>query len=398
VSDHGRAHAVLSPSAAERWLSCPASVGLVESLDRGDDGGSEWAAEGTRAHTLAEMEAALAFGLIDEDEYDTRYDAWHAVAVEHGDDIDEMSDSVAQYVALLRDIVARTPFATVRLEQRLQSGVPGCWGTGDAIVVSPSVVVVVDFKYGKGVRVEVEGNPQLRIYGCGALEMYDGVIGEAETVGMAICQPRVSNGITYTEMPAADLLRWRDDVVLPIARETQSPDARFGPSETACRWCPAAGICKPRMVHMARRDFGHPAAMDEQELADAFNGIADLRAWCNAVDAEALRAIYSDHKELPGLKVVMSQGKRSIADDARVIEVLVAEGYDKEAVSRLQAQTLGHLEKVVGKDHLPEVLGDLLKKGAGKPSIVAADDDRPAITSHDQAVKDFQDVPGGEEK
>lgn len=396
MSDHGRAHATLSPSSAERWISCPASVRMIESLERTDDGGSVWAEEGTRAHDLAEIEASLAFGLITEDQYKKRYRHWHNVALSHGDDVEEMERHAATYVDMLQDIAADLgkdgEKVTVRLEIRVQTGVPGCWGTADAVLMTSKKIAVVDYKYGKGVRVAVKRNPQAMLYGVGVLELLN-LLGTVEDVVLGICQPRVDHGLTTWELTAESLVAWRDEEAMDAALESGRPDARFGPSEDACRWCPAAGVCKPRMVHITQRDFGNPDLMDADELADAVTRLPELSHWAKAVEAEALKQVYSEGKSLPGLKVVLSGGKRGITDKDAAIETLVAAGYDEDAVTRQpprDIETLGTLEKVVGKANLPKVLGPLLKKGDGSPSLVPEDDPRDAVSSLTQAATEFE--------
>jgi hypothetical protein len=389
MSDHGRAHAVLSPSSADRWLTCPGSIQLVESLGRGDDGGSEYAEEGTRCHTLAEIEAAYAFGLTNKEQYDTFRAAWLQTALAHGDDIEEMERHVQTYVSLLQDIAADLEGpVTVRLELRVQTGVPDCWGTADAALITPRKIVAVDYKYGQGVLVLAEQNPQLMLYSVGVLEALD-VLGTVEDVDMWICQPR-AGGSSRFSMSAVDLLAWRDGTVMAAARETRALDPRLVPSEKGCRWCPAAGACAVRAKHVAHRDFGHPDLLTEDELADAVRRLAEIRSWCNDVEAEALSQAYSEGKHLPGLKVVLSGGRRAITDQEAAIARLMSEGYTETQVSRKTARPLGELERLVGKQRLPEVLGDLLQKSEGKPSLVSEDDDRPAINSLTAASNDFQ--------
>lgn len=388
MSDHGRAHAVLSPSSAERWLSCPASIRMVDSLDRSDDGGSEWAEEGTRAHTLAEIEASYAFGLTTKEQHDTFKASWLVTALAHGDDVEEMERHARSYVNLLQDIASGMEgTVTVRLELRVKTGVPGCWGTADAVLVSATRIAIVDYKYGQGIVVRAEENPQLMLYSVGALELMD-LLGSIETVDMWICQPR-AGGQSHYSMSAEDLRAWRDFDVLPVAQESKSPEAHFGPSEDACRWCPAAGICKARATWVAQRDFGNPDLMEEEDLAIAFRSLPEIRDWCNAVEAEALHQAFSEGKTLPGLKVVLSGGKRSIPDPVAAIEVLTAAGYKVEQVARMGIETLSSLERLVGRRELPELLGDLLVKSTGRPSLVAESDARPAISPTTEAAKDF---------
>ena len=391
MSDHGSAHATLSPSSAERWLECPASVRLSASLGRDDDGENVYAAEGTRAHNLAEIEASYAFGITTKKQYNAFKAAWLETAMSHGDDVEEMEQHCQEYVALLKDLMAGldSDTASIRLEQRVQTGVPDCWGTGDAILADTRTIIVVDLKYGRGISVDARGNPQLRLYGVGALDTYDGVLGDFETVITVVFQPRIGN-TSREEISATEIREWRDNHVIPIAEETQRDDAHFGPSETACRWCPAAGICLPRLKYVTEKDFSDPDQMTLDELAEAVQLIPELRDWCTAIEAEALHQAYSEGNALPGLKVVLSGGKRSISDKVKAIEVLVAAGFKREQVARDDVQTLSALEKLVGKQRLPEVLGDLLKKSEGKPSLVPEDDPRPAIDPTTDAATDFQ--------
>lgn len=394
--DHGeRQHADLSPSSSDRWITCPGSVRLIAAMDRVEDSGSPWAAEGTRAHELAEVRAAEYFGLWPAEEVQAHLARWRLRQEAHpDDDVDEMERHATSYVSLLADIQADLPRgATLHLEMRLHTGVPGCWGTGDATFVSPEVIRVVDYKYGQGVAVVAQGNSQLRLYGLGALETFDGVLGDAETIGMTIHQPRVGS-TTHEFMTAADLRRWRDDVALPAARETSHPDARIVPSDKGCRFCPVAGACAVRARHVLVRDFGTPDLLDPEGLADAWRSLESIRAWCNAVEAEALRQTYREGVTLPGLKVVMSGGRRGIPDPAAAIKALQRAGFPKEKILRPSVEalrTLKDLERVVGgPDALARALGDLLVRSPGSPAITDEGDSREAVTSLGEARKDFE--------
>lgn len=383
-------HARLSPSSAERWLTCGGSIRLIDTLDRGDSNESTYAQEGTRAHTLAEIEASYHFGLSTAEQHRAFKAGWLTSAQQHGDDIEEMQDCVRQYVDLLDDIKREQPGSTIRLELRLQPSVPQCWGTGDAVIASPDKISIIDFKYGRGVPVSVDNNPQLRLYGLGALEMFGGVLGDVGYVEMVICQPRLNN-ISRETLPVRKLLKWRDEVAIPAALEALSDDAPFHPSLEACRWCPAAGICKARSNIMLSRDFGSPDALSPDELADAWLKLAEIRDWCNAVEAEALSQAYSEGQRLPGLKVVLSGGRRVITDTDAAINLLAEAGYEPEQVSKSSLRTLADLEKLVGKGRLPEVLGDLLVRTPGKPALVLESDSRPAIDSISTARQEFSD-------
>lgn len=395
------AHATLSPSSAERWINCPASVQLVRDL--ADQlpvaTPSQYADQGTAAHSLAELEAAKHFGIGTSYDHSVMYRTWRsqmdALTIET--DEDDMRRHVAGYVALLEERMARHPHSALLLEQRVQTGIDGCWGTGDAIIVSPTHVEIVDFKYGQGVAVDAENNPQLRLYGVGSLETFGDLLGEPETVYMTIYQPRVGSTSTAS-MTAADLIAWRD-AIRPIAAEALSGSTRFGPSESACRWCPAAGACRARVEKMTAEDFGKPPLLSPEELGEVLARLPDIRQWLKDVEEYALHTAYSNATPIPGWKVVLSGGRRVVTDTAAAIQTLIDAGYPAERVARFSLLGIGELEKVLkgsptvdgGKPPTVEdVLGDLVTKTPGRPSLVPENDRREAIDPATEAKKEFK--------
>lgn len=354
--------------------------------EQGDAPDSEYSIEGTRAHRCAELSAALIFGLIDEEAYTEKLERWQGYTPE--DQQDDMIRYAGLYVDMLQGLVEEAPMSNVLLEQRVETGVDFCWGTADAVVVSPTELDVVDYKYGKGVAVSAINNPQLRLYGIGALDTFD-ELGEIETVRIHIFQPRLGEQSTET-LTADELRAWRDDIVRPAAVRALGEEASFGPSLDACRFCPAAGECKPRMLHLTAMDFGDPNILTPEEMAENVMLLAEIRDWCNVLEATALRKAYSEGISLPGLKVVLSGGRRTIIDVDLAVKLLEEHGYPPSATARTSMQTLGVLEKLVGKKDLPELLGDLLVKSEGKPALVPEDDGRPAIDPETDAAKEFE--------
>lgn len=380
-------HSRLSPSASERWISCPASIRMGEKVTV-PPSESTYAAEGTAAHELGEIAASYAFGKINEVLFNVRVKRWRAAAEAAGYNIEEMYEHIQGYVDLLRSRVDAYPHSQILLEQRLATGLPECVGTSDAVIVGPTHVEVVDLKYGKGIRVAAEGNPQLRLYGIGALEAFGDVLGDTKTVRITVYQPRLDS-ISWEEIPADELRAWRDGL-LPVAQEALGPDAHFGPSLTACRWCPAAGECRARVEYMTRIDFGDPDLITPEETADLLARLPDIRNWCDALESTALHRVYSGGEEIPGWKVVLSGGRRYITDPDAAAELLISAGYDREDITRTSMRTLGDLESLVGKRDLPVLLGDLLKKGEGKPSLVQESDQRKPVDPNTEAQKEFQ--------
>jgi hypothetical protein len=363
---------------------------VVEALPAEDDHGSVYAREGTAAHALAEITARFQIlESLTKLQFDKARVKWRK---EYDIDTDaeaEMTEHAQSYVDYLRTRLDENTGAVLLLEQKLPTGVPDSFGTSDAVIVSPTQVESVDYKYGLGVRVEAAENPQLRLYGVGALEAYGDLLGEVETVRLTIFQPRLDH-VAYEEMSAADLRAWRDNII-PIAESALGPDAPFGPSEQACRWCPASGRCAAQTEYATIRDFGvKPDLMEPEELAEALDQIPFIKAWCAAVEAYSLNRVYSEGNPIPGYKVVMSGGRRSVTGDVEdLIQTAVALGYKPEDVAVVKPRGIGELEKNL-KDDFDVIAAPLITKGTGSPSLVPESDKREAINPEGQAAHDFK--------
>ena len=394
-------HARLSPSSAERWISCPASVRAIERLEPRDEPESTYAREGTLAHTLGELRAGRRFGHLTEAEFLKAHGAWQGeVEAEFPDGtVEDMEHHIVGYVDLLERL-ADDRHSVVFLEQRLPTGVPESWGTSDAVVVSPSHINIVDLKYGAGVPVRAEGNPQLRLYALGALDAYDGLLGDAETITMTVYQPRVDN-VSHETLTVAELLMWRREVAIPAARKAlYEPWAPYGPSDGACRWCPLAGVCRPRTEWATRRDFGDitseadpspvdPPTLTPVEIGRVLPRLKRVTSWAKDVEAAALDLAYAQGEAIPGYKVVRSGGRRQIKDDTAAIQHLIDLGFTAEQVADFKIKGFGILEKALGKDTVSEALAEFITMSPGREALVPESDKRPAITSAGDAASDF---------
>jgi len=378
---------------------------MEQHAPKGED--SVYAREGTIAHALGEIEASLHFKLITKRQYNTALRAWRKeFDAEKYDDgvLEEMQEHIKAYVALIEERLQREPHSRVLLEQRLDTGVPTSWGTSDVVIVSPTHVEIIDLKYGAGLAVSAWGNPQLRLYGLGALDTYGDVLGETQRVYMTVFQPRLESQSTEDLSPD-ELRAWRTDTVLPAAELALGPDAPFGPSESACRWCPAAGICATRTAVATQEDFGTPftdepltpaapEALTPEQLGMVLARIPEIKAWCAAVEAHALDAAYTKGQHIPGWKVVRSNGQRKITDPTAAIQTLIDNGFKAEQVAEFKIKGIGVLEKLLGKKEFPVVLDGLIGKTEGKESLVPESDNRQAITPAGQAAADFDVVQG----
>lgn len=379
-------HAVLSPSASGRWIQCPASVRMTRDIVSED---SVYAREGTQFHTLCEVEATKRF--LDEKprEYSVERLEW---ALETEDEWqDDQLKYVEEWLAFLEECLAEEEGARLHLEVQVDTGIPGCWGTADAIIVYSDRIRVIDIKYGAGVKVSALNNSQARLYGVGALETLIEDPLTIHEVTTTIWQPRMNN-VSEETLTRAELVKWRDDLI-PTARLALGEDAPFGPSEDACRFCPIAGTCGPRTRMMLAQDFGDPDLLDGDEMAEAYSRVSELKRWIADIEDAALKMAYEEAGSVPGYKVVLSGGRRGIKDDAKAIDALVAAGYDRSKVERVSIQTLGVLDKLTGSaDNLQQVLGDLLVKSEGRLSLAPESDSRPEADALHSAKTDFAGI------
>lgn len=348
---------------------------------------STYAAEGTAAHTLGEL---FARWLILGEHVDQ---AFRYFIREHEDvyDLDEMEQHARAYVEFIQDRMEATPNSALLLEQRMPTGIEACWGTSDAVIVSPDVLEIVDLKYGAGIPVSAEDNPQLKLYALGAYDTFGALLGDVKVVRMSIFQPRL-NSTSTAEMPAAELLAWREEI-RPIAEEALAGSYTFGPSESACRFCPAAGYCKAQLEAATAADFG--ADLDlatPEDIAEALQLLPFVKSWAEQVEKVALDMAYSQGRSIPGYKVVRSGGRRFFTDVEAAVEAFEANGlYRDQVLTPGKIKGFGDLEKLAGgRKRFDEIVGQYVSKSEGRESLVPEGDKRPSITPNSDAAKDFQ--------
>ena len=382
-------HAKLSPSAAARWINCPGSIRLSEQVP--PEPSSEYADEGTLAHSVAEAKLLRETGILTVRVFNSRMKKAQASEYWSGE-MDEATDFYADTV--LERLTEAGEDALLMVEQQfsLDEWAPESFGTSDAVIIGGDTIEVVDLKYGKGVRVDAEGNPQLRLYALGAVGLF-GDLYDFGRVRATIIQPRLDH-VSSETLQVAELLAWGDTVVRPAAKA-----AADGTGHTACgdwcRWCPAKAVCRTRAeanLDLARLDFKKPDVLTPEEIADVLRKADELDKWAKDVKDYALQqAIAGEHFD--GWKLVEGRSIRKYADDLKVAETLQAAGYPEAALYERKLNGITAMEKLVGKKKLTELLGDLIIKPAGSPVLVPEDDRREAINTAAAAAADFeQDV------
>lgn len=381
-----RSHALLAASRASRWMNCPPSARLEEKMD--ESAPSKYAEEGTLAHELAEVMLRGRFRLLPADDCTKEVRRLKKNPL-YSDEMKTYLDVYLDYVTeQYRVAIQSTPDAVISLEERLDFSrwVEQGFGTGDAIVIADGVMEVIDLKYGKGVEVFAERNPQLMLYGLGALEAFD-MLFDIKTVKLTIVQPRQER-IDSWSISSEDLYIWGDDEVKPKAAL-----AYEGKGETKCghwcRWCRVKPLCAKMAetnLDLARDEFKEPQLLSDDRLVEVFTQLPMLKDWAESVAEYLLKQAIAG-KEVPGYKVVEGRTQRKWADEAQVREILSVD-HDPSEFTVTKLAGIPAIEKLLKKDFQP-LLGDLVVIPQGSPTLVPLSDKRPAMNGLSQAKADF---------
>ena len=362
-------HAVLSASSSHRWLNCSPSARLEQEFE---DRETEAAAEGTAAHALCEHKLRRALKRQSRKPI-SKYDC---------EEMDIHTDNYVQFV-LETISQAREHCADpiINIEQRLDFScyVPHGFGTGDCIIIADKTLHIIDFKYGQGVLVEAENNPQMMLYALGALRIYD-TLYDIEDVAMTIYQPRRENISTWT-IAVSDLVTWAENELVPKARLAFEGKGEYMPGPW-CTFCKAAVKCRARAeekLALARYEFAQPPLLTDAEIEEILGKLDDLTRWAEEIKAYAQDAALNHGKQWHGFKVVEGRSVRKYSDENAVIEAANAAGYHD--IFRKSLLPITEMEKLMGKQEFTEVLSGLIIKPAGKPTLVPITDKRPAMTN-----------------
>ena len=387
------AHALLSASGAKRWMACPPSAVLESQFP---EEASPYAEEGTRAHAYAELELRLLTGQIEMKAYRREAKklavdddmAWH---VNHGY-LDYAQEKIAE--AQRKD-----PAAAVFIEQRVDFSpwVQDGFGTADLVIIAGKTVSVIDLKYGKGVPVSPENNPQLSLYALGALHAFSWLY-EIDTVRMTICQPRLDS-ITETTVDLDTLLTWAQNEVRPRADLAKAGEGEFAAGEH-CRFCKARFTCRARAeahLALAQMEFLEtPELLRDEEIGEVLTKADELQHWVEDLKAYALDQAVNHGKKWIGWKLVEGRSVRKYRDEQAVQATLVAAGYKEDLIAPRAVLGITAMEKAITKKGFAAHLQDLVVRPAGKPVLAPEADKRPELSSVASAVADFAEETLGE--
>lgn len=382
-------HAKLSASSAKRWMACTPSVALEADFPNTT---STFAEEGTHAHALAELILRYNNGEMTKRKFNAELKKLQANSYWN----EEMQKYIEEYVSTVweafNEAKKTCKDAEILFEQRLDFSVwvEEGFGTGDVVIIADGTVEIIDLKYGKGVGVSAENNPQLRLYGLGCIDTY-GMLYDIEKVKMTIIQPRLDN-VSTEELTADELVKWAEEEVRHKAALAYKGEGEYCAGDH-CRFCKAKATCRARAeenMKLTEYDFKQPPMLAPGEIADVLNRVDGLIKWAEDVKAYALDAMLNKGIVFPGYKVVEGRSVRKYKDEQLVADSLAGILSEDEIYNK-KLKSITDMTKALGKDQFENILGGLIIKPQGSPTLAPESDKRQPYQKAD-AKSDFDDL------
>lgn len=380
-------HAKLSASGAHRWMACTPSASLEEQFPEST---SEYAEEGTFAHALADLIINYNLHNITKAQFNKKFEKMKENQYFSQELLEYVEGYANQIFEFTNEAKLLCDDVIVLTEQKLDFSayVPEGFGTGDVVIIADKELHIVDLKYGKGVGVNAEGNPQIRLYAIGALNEF-GMLYDIEQVRMTICQPRLDM-VTSETLTVEELQEWAEKEVKPKAELAMAGEGEFVVGDH-CRFCRAKATCRARAeynLELTKMEFREPELLDDSEIGEVLRKAEQLADWVKDITEYALEEALKG-KKWDGWKLVEGRSNRKYADEFKVAETLKAAGYDEAVIFEKKLYGITAMEKILGKKNFAELLKDLIIKPQGKPTLAPESDSRPEISTADNAAKDF---------
>ena len=377
-------HAMLSASGSKRWLMCTPSARLEATLPepKRSTKGIDFSAEGTLAHSLGEIRLRLQFNQIGHEEYEREYEIikthpiYKTYTQEEREDFEAHVDN---YVLYVRSQIGEgdTPLFEQRVD--FSEWVPDGFGTADVVILSQHSIRVIDLKFGRGVPVYAQDNPQLRLYALGAYAKFKDEWPEIKEVSYTIHQPRLDS-ISTDGTSIAKLVDWARYYVAQKAKKAWSGSGDFLPGEW-CQFCRAKATCRARSdfnTELAKQEFKEPPLLSQDEIVEVLAKAQDLRTWANDVEEYALEKAVKENVIPSGFKLTTTKTHRKISDNQLAAAVLIEHGIPASQIwNQPTLKSIPKLEEI--NPAVPAWLGDLVVRPEGQPKLVrvkqAAKDD-----------------------
>ena len=348
-------HAKLSASGAHRWMACPPSANLETQFP---DKSSSFAEEGTFAHSLAELVLRYNNHEITKKAFNTRLNKMKKEPLFSQDMLEYIDGYAHQVWEQVNEAKASCPDAQALFEQRLDFSdyVPEGFGTGDVVIIADDMIQVIDLKYGKGVGVSAEGNPQLRLYGLGAY-LEHSLLYDIRRVRMTIIQPRLDN-LSTEELSVEELLEWAETEVRPRAEMAMAGEGEFCVGGH-CRFCKAFALCRAQkeyQMELSKYDFADAELLEDSEIGEVLTRVEALAKWAEAVKENAFDQAVNHGTQYEGWKLVEGRSNRRYTDEPQVAEKLISAGY-QDIYKPQELCGITAMEKLLGKRSSPSFWG-----------------------------------------
>lgn len=376
-------HALLSASGSHRWLACPPSIRLTESLSSKS---SKFAEEGRIAHAYSEYILGKFIGTVKGGVPKSILDSEYFG--------DEMKSYIAEYTDRIKEeynaALATDNEARLLLEQQYcyDDYAPEGFGTADVTIITNKKLIVMDLKYGKGVPVDAVDNPQIRLYALGAYQSY-GMLYDFEQVEVHILQPRLESYSSECLL-LEELLDWGNSIK-PIAKLAYDGAGEFSSGEH-CRWCPIKATCRHRYeenIALANYEFCNPDVLSYAEIGKILAQVKRLESWAKEVQEYAFEKAKKGI-DFPGWKLVAGRSSRFIPDDKQdEFREELRMMFKESDLTKSAFKSMSEIEKMLGKKDFASLFGDYIKISEGKPTLVPEDDKRVALSGVQAAVDDF---------
>jgi hypothetical protein len=364
------AHAILSASGSKRWLSCTPSARLEATLpeQKKAPGSFDHSAEGTLAHTLAEIKLRFQLNQIGQEEYDNEIQAVKESEYYN----EELEEYVDNYVVYTRSQIGE--YDKPLFEQRVDFSewVPDGFGTADVVILSKYSIRVIDLKFGRGIPVSAVDNTQLRLYALGAYAKFKEEYPEIKEVIYTIVQPRLDS-ISSDGTSVAKLVDWANYFVKPKAKKAWTGTGDFLPGDW-CQFCRAKATCKARsdfVDEIAKLDFRPAPLLDDEEIRLVFSKASQLKSYVNDIEAYVTQKAVEENVVPVGFKLVVPKGHRKISDFALAETVLVENGFNKDDLyEKPKPKSVPQIEKLGKKGQITGILGGLIVRPDAAPKLV----------------------------
>ena len=371
------AHALLSASGSKRWLSCTPSARLEATLpeQKKAPGSFDHSAEGTLAHTLAEVKLRFQLNQIGQEEYDDEVQKVKESEYYN----EELEEYVDNYVVYVRSQISEHDRPLFEQRVDFSDWVPDGFGTADVVLLSKHSIRVLDLKFGRGIPVSAIDNTQLRLYALGAHAKFKEEYPEIKEVHYTIVQPRLDS-ISSDVTTLTKLLDWANYYVKTKAKKAWTGTGEFVPGDW-CQFCRAKATCKARsdfVNEIASLDFRPAPLLDEEEFRLVLSKASQLKSYVNDIEEYATQKAVHENVIPVGFKLVVPKGHRKISDFALAETILLEKGFHKEDLYEVKPKSVPQIEKLGKKGQIVGLLGDLIVRPDSSPKLVP-----------DNAIEDF---------